>query len=122
MTPVSRASPVIASRVTIREHRIPSADSKPYIATQGPDGRLWFCESGAGKIGAFDADRGAFAEFALPRRNATPIGIITGGDGNLWFADYNGESVGRITTSGVITLFPTSGHLLRITSGPSSSR
>jgi len=33
--------------VTIREHKIPSANSKPYIAVEGPDGALWFCENGA---------------------------------------------------------------------------
>ncbi len=54
-----------SSPVTIREHRIPSADAKPYIAVEGHDGALWFCESGASKIGRFDPDRGTFTEFAL---------------------------------------------------------
>src|SRR5262249_32057369 len=72
-----------SSMVTICEHKIPSADSKPYIAVEGPDGCLWFCESGASKIGRFDPDRGTFAEFALPTTNATPIGIAAGADGNL---------------------------------------
>ncbi|MFZ3358395.1 MAG: hypothetical protein WA177_06490, partial [Xanthobacteraceae bacterium] len=70
------------SQVTIREHRIPSAGSKPYIAVEGPDGALWFCESGASKIGRLDAGRGTFAEFGLPAANATPIGIAAGADGN----------------------------------------
>ena len=68
------------SRVTIREHRIPSADAKPYIAVQGPDGHLWFCESGASKIGRFDPDRATFTEFDLPTKSATPIGITPGAD------------------------------------------
>ena len=86
MTSFARAAKS-ASTVTIREHRIPSADSKPYIAVQGPDGALWFCESGTSKIGRFDPDRGTFTEFDLPTKNATPIGITAGGDGNLWFAE-----------------------------------
>ena len=40
---------------TIREHRIPTAGSKPYIAVEGRDGCLWFCESGASKIGRLAA-------------------------------------------------------------------
>ena len=68
--------------VTIREHKIPSADSKPYIAVEGPDRCLWFCESGAAKIGRLDPDRGAFTEFALANKAATPIGITTGSDGD----------------------------------------
>ena len=36
-----------SAKPVIREHRIPTPDSKPYIAVEGPDGNLWFCESGA---------------------------------------------------------------------------
>ena len=43
-----------ARKVLIREHRIPSANSAPYICVEGPDRNLWFCESGAAKIGRFD--------------------------------------------------------------------
>ena len=60
MTDLSHAPARQGSRVAMREHKIPSADSKPYIAMQGPDGALWFCESGASKIGRFDPDRGTF--------------------------------------------------------------
>ena len=35
---LSRAAGTAAASISIREHRIPSADSKPYIAVQGPDG------------------------------------------------------------------------------------
>ena len=76
MTTLSRLSRAAeTTSITIREHRIPSADSKPYIAVEGPDGALWFCESGASKIGRLDPDRGTFTEFALPTAKATPIGI-----------------------------------------------
>ena len=104
-----------SNAVTIREHRIPSAGSKPYIAVQGRDGALWFCESGASKIGRFDPDRGSFTEFDLPAKNATPIGITAGADGNLWFLELDGRMdnrmvdgnrVVRITPAGVVTEFP----------------
>jgi len=61
--------------VRIREHKIPSANSAPYICVEGPDGNLWFCESGVDKIGCFDARTANFREFALPTPGATPIGI-----------------------------------------------
>ncbi len=93
------------TKVTIREHKIPSAGSKPYIAVEGPDGALWFCESGASKIGRFDPDRGSFTEFSLPTKNATPIGIALGGDGNLWFAEKAADKIGRITPRGAIAEF-----------------
>src|SRR6266481_9615593 len=43
--------------------------------------------------------------------NIGPAGITTGPDGNLWFTERQrftstGNSIGRITTSGGITLFP----------------
>ncbi len=52
----------------IREHKIPSAKSEPYICMEGPDGALWFCESGASKIGRFDPADSTFREFPLSGR------------------------------------------------------
>ena len=95
----SRARPVI------REHKIPTPDSKPYIAVEGPDGNLWFCESGASKIGCFDTHTGTFREFALPSADTMPVGIAVGADGNLWFTEKAGNRVGRISRSGAIAEF-----------------
>ena len=90
----------------IREHRIPSAGSGPYICVEGPDRCLWFCESGTGKIGRLDPETGAFTEFALSDPKATPIGITVGADGNLWFAQKAANKIGRITLKGEIAEFP----------------
>src|SRR5215510_8200178 len=98
--------PVAAPNVSIREHRIPSAGSGPYICVEGPDRCLWFCESGTGKIGRLDPANGSFTEFALSDPKATPIGITVGADGNLWFAQKSANKIGRITPSGVIAEFP----------------
>src|SRR5271170_4080898 len=84
----------------IREHRIPSDGSKPYIAVEGPDGNLWFCESGTSKIGCLDTQSGEFREFALPSADSTPVGIDTGADGNLWFTEKTGNRVGRLRRDG----------------------
>ena len=94
--------PRTARSVHIREHRIPSANSAPYICVEGPDRNLWFCESGAAKIGRFDPRTGTFAEFSLPIADATPIGITLGADGNLWFTQKRANKIGRITPSGAL--------------------
>ena len=56
MSAVAKESPAVAvKKVTMREHRIPSAGSAPYICVEGPDHNLWFCESGAAKVGCLMA-------------------------------------------------------------------
>src|ERR1700754_5002876 len=89
----------------IREHRIPTEGSKPYIAMEGFDGCLWFCESGTSKIARFDPVSASFTEVDLPTANATPIGISVGGDGNYWFCEKTAHQVGRITPRGQVTEF-----------------
>jgi streptogramin lyase len=90
----------------------------PTAITVGPDGALWFTEggplSGAGKIGRITTD-GTLSEFALPDPQAATVAITVGPDGTLWFTqdniyisnnDSQTWSIGRITTAGVITVFP----------------
>ncbi len=36
-----------------------------------------------------------------------PYGITVGPDGNLWFTEYPAQQIGKITTAGVITEYPT---------------
>ena len=48
-------------------------------------------------------------------------GITTGPDGNVWYTGYTGNSIARVTPTGVLTVFPvpTSGSLpYEITTGP----
>src|SRR5580704_9527064 len=59
---------------TIREHRIPTEDARPYILAQGPDGHIWFCEHGADKIGRLSTIDYRFSEFSLPAKASMPIG------------------------------------------------
>ena len=54
---------------TIREHRIPTEDARPYILAQGPDGHIWFCEHGADKIGRLSTIDYRFSEFSLPAKS-----------------------------------------------------
>ena len=89
----------------IREHVVPTPDCKPYIAVEGPDRNLWFCENGAAKIGCFDPWANTWREFPLPDSASAPVGIAVGGDQNLWFTEKAGNRIGRISVSGEIAEF-----------------
>lgn len=45
-------------------------------------------------------------EYPVTTSDAGPEGIAAGPDGALWFTEYNGNKIGRITTTGGITEFP----------------
>lgn len=79
--------------------------------TAGPDGNLWFANTGTSSIGRI-TPTGEITEFALTLPFTTwPIDIASGPDGNLWFTApsvWTTSYIGRITTAGVITLFPMS--------------
>jgi virginiamycin B lyase len=34
-----------------------------------------------------------------------PLGIVAGQDGALWFTNYTGNTIGRITTNGLVSVF-----------------
>jgi virginiamycin B lyase len=75
----------------------------------GPDGALWFTESGYGDaadgIGRMTTD-GHYTSWPLSQRRATPVRITAGADGALWFTEQDAHAIGRITTDGDITDFP----------------
>ena len=100
----------------ITEYPLPTAGSGPVNIAAGPDGNLWFTEYLSNAIGKITPS-GVVTECPLPVTvrqasfNPGPFGITAGADGNLWFADSNfastgGNSIGKITPSGVITNYP----------------
>jgi streptogramin lyase len=92
------AAPAAADVGTITEYPIPTANSTPRAITAGPDGRLWFTEYYASKIGRITTDGqiGAGDEIATPTPFASPSGITLGPDGNLWFSETAGGANSRI--------------------------
>jgi uncharacterized repeat protein (TIGR01451 family) len=104
----------------VTEFAIPTAGSNSQGITAGPDGNLWFTESGGNKVGKI-TPAGAVTEFPIPTPNGEPQGITAGPDGNLWFVEWNGTKVGKITPAGAVTEFslPVAGSApLAITAGP----
>jgi eukaryotic-like serine/threonine-protein kinase len=45
------------------------------------------------------APNGTITEFPVPTASSSPSGITAGPDGNLWFTEYDGNKIGRITSS-----------------------
>jgi streptogramin lyase len=99
--------------------------------TAGPDGNLWFTDSGGTPaIGRITPD-GQITEFARglqPRNASFPSGIAAGPDGNLWFTDDGAtEAIGRITPDGQITEFTrglqpgSNSRVVSITAGPDAN-
>ena len=86
---------------------LPTPTALPRGIATGPDGNLWFIEVG----GANGIERmtpagvvtGTFP-FSTPALDASDI--VAGPDGNLWFTEITTNSIGRITTGGLITAFP----------------
>lgn len=118
----------------ITEYPLSRLNRAPAPIVLGPDGNLWFTEYGFaftrvspqqkqdGVIGRV-TPAGAVTEFPIPTGNVHPLGLTVGPDGNLWFtaitsADPTTASnppttadiVGRITTSGAVTIFHVPGQ------------
>jgi virginiamycin B lyase len=74
-----------------------SPPGNPWQIMVGPDGALWFTDTGTNSIGRITT-AGAIVEYPVPTPNSQVDGITTGPDGALWF--------GRITTGGMITEYP----------------
>ena len=76
----------------------------PRALAPGPDGDVWFTESGnlvgritpAGKIREFPTGKGVATE---------PQGIAAGPEGDLWFTQPWGNRIGRISRTGAVTQF-----------------
>jgi len=84
----------------IREHRIPTPGSKPYIII-GPDENLWFVESVGNAVGRMDL-QGKTVAFPLPRPGASPRGIALAPNQEFWIMENAVNMVARMTTTGEI--------------------
>ncbi|HEV3165438.1 MAG TPA: Ig-like domain-containing protein [Isosphaeraceae bacterium] len=98
----------IAPNGAATEFALTDPNGHPDSITAGPDGALWFTVPDTSMIGRISTT-GVMTEFPVdPSHQVAPRGITLGPDGNLWFASGGlvDGSIGRITPSGTITLFP----------------
>jgi virginiamycin B lyase len=94
-----------ATTAALTSFALPGTYTWPGSITTGPDGALWFTETG--KIGRITTT-GTVREYALPS-GRSGANITPGPDGALWFTEPASSRIGRITTSGVITEFTVPG-------------
>jgi virginiamycin B lyase len=81
----------------------------PSGITAGPDGALWFTDLGDDRIHRITTTGQItdYGQVAVANSGYAPGNITPGPDGALWFTGGGGTDVlGRITTTGVMTLFP----------------
>ncbi len=95
--------------------------------TSGPLGSLWFGSQGAlgdntGLVYRLTTDGGVTALPTLPKHGieatAVPTGLIVGPDQNLWYFEAFVPYLSRLTPSGVVTAFLTSGQPYDMCAGP----
>ncbi|HWD09089.1 MAG TPA: hypothetical protein VHA57_08350 [Actinomycetota bacterium] len=95
---------------TINEYRPPgisaTASSDDIGITTGPDGNLWFTDSGASLIGTITTSGSGLREFPTTSPDATPDDIVSAG-GRLWFTEFSvsASQVGEVTTGGTMNEF-----------------
>jgi streptogramin lyase len=95
----------ISTTGTVSSFAIPTSNSAPLGIVTGSDQNLWFVERHANQIAKITPS-GIVTEYPLGTAFRGLHGIAAGPDGNLWFTEgnfKNGNKIGRITTSGVIT-------------------
>ncbi len=89
--PAAYAAPVVT------EFPIPTAAAVPQDIVQGPDGKLWFAENGADKVGRIDPGNPAVVdEFPTKDLDGGPFGITVGPDGNIWFTERDDKEIGMM--------------------------
>jgi streptogramin lyase len=95
---VGRIAVVNGSQIT--EFKIAGGNGTyPEKIAQAPNGKLWFTEMQAGKVGSFNPATQKFGPVITLSSGSIPIGMATGPDGNIWFclATYTTRSqIGEI--------------------------
>ncbi len=94
--------------------KAPGTFVSSFALANGSDGRIWVA-----RPHAIDAvtTAGVVTPFTVPD---DPSDLTLGPDGAIWFAEYDGDRIGRITTTGAVTLFalPADSAPASITTGP----
>ena len=72
--------------------------SNPVGIVTGPDGNLWFTETGLNRIGRMSPSGGLPAESVIPSPSTSPEGIAIGPDASIWFTESAGNRIGRVLT------------------------
>jgi len=75
VAPITGRPAAAQADLKIVEHVIPTPRSMPHSIAAAPDGRIYFSELAANKIGVFDPRTGQFAEAVAPTPRSQPHGV-----------------------------------------------
>ena len=105
----SRIVQITPTGTVLGAYTLPSSNV-PLNMTLGSDGQVWYTGGSYG-VGKIDTS-GTVTEY-LAAWGGTPTSITTGPDGNMWVTiakagSTAGNAIGKITTSGVATIYPLS--------------
>ena len=88
------------------EYPLPAAATPgPFAMAAGPDGNLWYVDTGDGRIGRLTPSTGAVMTWQAAS-GSDPLDITAGPDGNLWFTEFIGDQITQLTPAGVFTRYP----------------
>ncbi|HEX5853552.1 MAG TPA: hypothetical protein VFY36_10715, partial [Solirubrobacteraceae bacterium] len=99
------------------EYPLTPAGSAPSGITLGPDGNVWFSDSGDGRVGKVTPS-GGITEYPTGF-GSWVTSVAKGADGNIWFTSAASFKVGKITPTGTVTEYaiPGSGNPNGMTAG-----
>ena len=96
---------------TVTEFALPAFPSGRGSITAGSDGAMWLPARIDAFAGTYALERvamdGSATQFQIPA-GGDPQEVATGPDGALWFTQYTINEIGRMTTTGSFTEYPTS--------------
>ncbi|RMI45123.1 hypothetical protein EBO15_11190 [Actinomadura harenae] len=73
----------------------------------GPDGKIWFSESGVSRLGSVDPATGEVSQHNLAIADTKPTGLVAGPDGKIWFAEAAASNIATIDpATGAVTEYP----------------
>jgi virginiamycin B lyase len=78
----------------------------PQGIVSGPDGNLWYADSGQSQIVQFSPSSKTVLNRYQTTPGGTPVGLAVGKDGALWFTENGAGKIGRITITGAVTEYP----------------
>jgi len=73
--------------------KMPTRESLPFALTIDNEGKIWFTESAAGKIGFINTKNNDIREFMPEKPLASPEALVFDDEGNLWIAEHTGKAI-----------------------------
>ena len=81
-----------ALNIVYLQYPIPTSSSVSHTAVPDSQGKIWFTEYGANKIGVIDTKTGEAKEFKIPTPDSLPHGITLDQSGNVWFTEHSSRA------------------------------